>query len=355
MKRYFILGVCLALVASGASYADNAPSDAKTPTSMAYVTSQLDTVQNSFAGNGANKLMTYPTTAGGTPGSRDIVTTLGTPNAAGQYTNTTDNTIATRGAVLAGINAKQDTLTGTSGYAVLGTGTDGVVDEKAIYGAQTQFNTALVETGTLNSAVIAAVNSELIRVNENGVADPNGTLWKLNDALTLLTTGNAGISGGGGNSNQCPDESALLSIMTNLSITTNYGYEDNINTGWKNLRSSEYPQFSVENYGSYYGDDYTMLNDTGLSPGEWKKSGVRGRAICKDLDGDNPDNSPEAFDCYCQITGFDDGTTSCSITSNTLYWLEPFGDYEGECLDKCAIYCTIRSFNTESSYNIILE
>ena len=188
MKRNLLYYGALGMIMSIPAYA-TLETD-QLPTSKAYTDAQLNTVQDAFAGLGENKLMTYPTTAGGTPGSRDIVTTLGTPNASGDYTNTTDTTVATRGAINTGLSNKQDTLHGTSGYAVLGTGTAGTLSEKAIYGTGTQFEDALIETGTLNQAVIDAVNSELTLVNENGQPDSNGTLWKIADSLTLLTIAN---------------------------------------------------------------------------------------------------------------------------------------------------------------------
>lgn len=169
---------------------ESAGTGSHAPTSVNYVEDKLATVQDSFAGLGTNKLMTYPTTAGGTPGSRDIVTTLGTPNATtGIYSNTIDTTVATRGAINTGILIKQNTLHGTQDYVVTGTGTPGTLGEKAIYSAQNQFNDALVETGTVNTAVINAVNSELVQVNENGVQDSNGTLWQIADTLPLVSTG----------------------------------------------------------------------------------------------------------------------------------------------------------------------
>ena len=145
--------------------------DAITPTSRAYTDSVINALQPQFAGLGANKLMTYGTTDGAV-GSRDIVTELGT--------STTANSVPTRGAILAGLNTKQNTINGTAGYVATNTGDAGVLGEKAIYGATTNFADALVEAGTLNTAIINAVNSELIQVAEG---------WRINtaDNLTLLS------------------------------------------------------------------------------------------------------------------------------------------------------------------------
>ena len=144
---------------------------AKTPTSKSYVDSQMNALQPNFAGLGANKLMTYGTTAGAV-GSRDIVTTLGT--------STTANSVPTRGAINTALNTKQPTMNGTAGYVATNTGTPGVLGEKAVYGGVTKMADALVDAQTLNNAVINAVNSELIQVDAG---------WRINtvDNLRFLT------------------------------------------------------------------------------------------------------------------------------------------------------------------------
>ena len=158
------------------------------PTSQSYVDAGVDGLQNKFAGLGANKLMTYPTGTGGTPGSRDIVTTLGTPDATtGVYSNTTDTTIPTTGAVKTGVNAKQNKVNGTADYVMTGTGTAGTVGQKAVYGNTTQFNDALIEVGTVNSAIVDAVNSELTQVDENDTPSATGLFWRVNNVANIVT------------------------------------------------------------------------------------------------------------------------------------------------------------------------
>ena len=150
------------------------------PTSQAYVDDEMSKLQPQFDGLGNSKLMTYGTTDG-TVGSRDIVTTLGD--------STTDTTVPTRGAVNTALNATQYKLNGNAGWVATNTGINGLVGQKPIYDATNNYNTALVDAQTLNNAVINAVNSELIQVDETGEPNANGTLWKLNDAanLTLLS------------------------------------------------------------------------------------------------------------------------------------------------------------------------
>ena len=158
--------------------------DIITPTSKSYTDSKMNSKQPAFSGLGANKLMTYGTTDGAV-GSRDIVTELGT--------STTATTVPTVGAINGGFNTKQYKLNGNAGWVATNTGINGLVGQKPIYDATNNYNTALVDAQTLNNAVINAVNSELIQVDETGTASSSGTLWKLNDAanLTLLNTRDA--------------------------------------------------------------------------------------------------------------------------------------------------------------------
>ena len=160
----------------------------KTPTSQSYVDSRVSALQPQFNGLGADKLMTYGTTDGAV-GSRDIVTELGT--------STTANSVPTMGAILTGLNTKQPMMFGRSGYVVENVGTSGVLQDKPIYSVTNNYENALVDASTLNSAVIDAVNSELIRVDETGEPNANGTLWKLNDVehLTFLNTNGGSMAG----------------------------------------------------------------------------------------------------------------------------------------------------------------
>ena len=110
------------------------------------------------------------------PASREIVLSLGS--------STTSTTIPTGSAISIGLDNKQNKVSGTAGYAMLGTSTAGTVSSKPIYSNTAQFSTALVETGTLNSAVINGVNSEL------SCYDNDCTLWQIN------TTGPTTMVGG---------------------------------------------------------------------------------------------------------------------------------------------------------------
>ena len=132
--------------------------------------------QNKIPGSGADKLMIYDDTDG--ISAKQIVSSLGNDTGATNIPNV--------GAVKAGINGKQDTINGTAGYVMTGTGTAGEVGEKPIYGATTNYSDALVTAETVNTGVINAVNSSLIRVDENGNQSNTGTLWEINTDLIAI-------------------------------------------------------------------------------------------------------------------------------------------------------------------------
>ena len=167
IKRIFI--VISAIFAASAVFADNS-----SVTSKKYVDDLMSGYQGKLPGSGANKLMIYDDETG--IGEKSIEATLG-ENAIG---------VPTVGAVKTGLDGKQDTITGTAGYVMTGTGTAGSVGERAIYDTNTNNMDALVTAGTVNTAVTNAVNGSLIRVDENGDQDPNGTLWEIQDDLVAL-------------------------------------------------------------------------------------------------------------------------------------------------------------------------
>lgn len=140
------------------------------PTSKSYVDTGLNAKQPKFENLGNNKLMLYSNTTDGATLSRDIVTTLGT--------NTSATTVPTRGAIVTGINTKQNTLNGTAGWVVENTGTAGSVKARPVYSTTNNYKTALVEAEDLNQIIIDAVNSELTQV-------ANG--WQINSSVTLPT------------------------------------------------------------------------------------------------------------------------------------------------------------------------
>lgn len=140
-------------------------------TSKKYVDDEMAKLQPQFSGLGNDKLMLYSDTTNGEVTSRDIVTTLGT--------STTADSIPTRGAIVAGLNTKQDILNGPSGYVVANTGISGVVTPKPIYSTTDNYATALVTASDLNQIVTTAVNSELTKLPGIG--------WQINTSVILPT------------------------------------------------------------------------------------------------------------------------------------------------------------------------
>ena len=147
--------------------------DSSSVTSKKYVDDFMAGYQNKIPGSGADKLMIYDDTDG--IGAKQIVSSLGDDTSA---TNIPDV-----GAVKDALDDKQDKFNGTEGYVMTGTGTAGEVGERAIYSASTNYSDALVTAEAVNTAVTNAVNNSLIRVNENGNSDANGTLWQIVDYL----------------------------------------------------------------------------------------------------------------------------------------------------------------------------
>ncbi len=170
IKRIFI--AMTAIFAASAVFADNS-----SVTSKKYVDDLMSGYQGKLPGSGANKLMIYDNSEDGI-GEKAIAATLG--NSASAVS------VPTVGAVKTGLDGVQDTITGTAGYVMTGTGNPGEVGEKPIYSANTNYTDSLVTAETVNSGVINAVNSSLIRVDENGAPSDSGTLWEINTDLLAL-------------------------------------------------------------------------------------------------------------------------------------------------------------------------
>ena len=161
-----------------------------TTTSKQYTDTQIATRQPRFIGdaNGTNKLMLFSGTTDGEILSRDIVNTLGTQDVqTGDYVDTESDAVAIAAAVDSGLRSKQDTLIGGKLTFATYTGAAGITGSKEVYWPTTsQYADGLVSADILNTAVIEAVNSELLQVDENGTPSNSGTLWQLNDNLELL-------------------------------------------------------------------------------------------------------------------------------------------------------------------------
>ena len=131
------------------------------PTSRNYVDNILGGLQDVFTSFGNNTLMLYAT-ADGRLDKQSIQTTLGN--------STSSTAVPTRGAVLTGLNTKQDAISGTANYAVTYGSTAGTFTSTPIYSAYVRPSTALLDAAKVNSAVINAVNNEMVPVQNVGYA-----------------------------------------------------------------------------------------------------------------------------------------------------------------------------------------
>lgn len=147
-------------------------------TTKSYVDTMVDTKQDKLSGTSGYAVM-YTDTDGETD-ELEIVNTLGT--------DTSEETLPTTGAVVTGLNAKQDALTGTPNTVVTYTSTAGqtgstaVYDETSTYSGQTN---ALAEAQHVNAAVTNAFNAH-ITCNEyvSGATTQtpeNCLLWNVNN------------------------------------------------------------------------------------------------------------------------------------------------------------------------------
>ena len=172
IRRIFI--IVTAVMLTSAVFADSS-----SVTSKKYVDDFMTGYQNKIPGSGTNKLMIYDSNESDGINQKAIVSSLG------EDTSATD--VPNVGAVKAGMDGKQDTINGTAGYVMTGMGTNrpGEIGERAIYGTAVYSN-SLVTAETVNTGVTNAVNSSLIRVDENGNPSDNGTLWEINTGLYAL-------------------------------------------------------------------------------------------------------------------------------------------------------------------------
>ena len=147
-----------------------------TVTTRDYVDGLFGGKQTQITQTGTNKLMTFGAGTGAPPGSRDIVSTLGT--------STSAPTVPETGPIVAGMGLKQNQLlSDMANYVVMGTGTAGFVGRKPIYTATNNYDTALVTAGTINTVAAAAANSELTctrHIDGAAQTDANCLLWGIN-------------------------------------------------------------------------------------------------------------------------------------------------------------------------------
>ena len=230
IKRIFI--AMTAIFAVSAVFADNS-----SVTSKKYVDDLMSGYQGKLPGSGANKLMIYDDETG--IGEKSIETTLG-ENA---------TSVPTVSAVKTGLDGKQDTINGTPGYVMTGTGNPGEVGEKPIYSANTNYTDSLVTAETVNTGVINAVNSSLIRVNEQGAPSDSGTLWEIQDDLVAI---NANVPYGY-TELQYVDMNSGSYLLTNIKPSYDGHYEIDFKTTTLNSSSGATTYLGARQAGGDYG------------------------------------------------------------------------------------------------------
>ena len=148
----------------------------KTVTTQGYVDTKVATKQNKLSGTNGYAV-TYGSSAGATD-ERQIVTSLGS--------DTTATTLPTTGAVVSGLNTKQNTINGNNNTVVQYTGTEGSLTSKGVYQASGTYSSqtdSLAEAGHVNTAVTNAFNAH---IDCNTYATPGDTtsdclLWNVNN------------------------------------------------------------------------------------------------------------------------------------------------------------------------------
>ena len=149
----------------------------KTVTTQGYVDTKVATKQDKLTGN-SGYAVTYGSSAG-TTGSRQIVTSLGS--------STTATSLPTTGAVVTGLNNKQNKINGDNNTVVQYTGTAGSLTSKGVYQASGTYSSQtsnLAEAGHVNTAVTNAFNAHITC----GTYDTSGVqtadhclLWNVNN------------------------------------------------------------------------------------------------------------------------------------------------------------------------------
>lgn len=170
-SKILLFGAVVSVLTSGAF----AATTTQTVTTQGYVDNAVATKQNKLSGT-SGYAVTYGSSAGATD-ERQIVTSLGS--------DTTATTLPTTGAVVSGLNAKQNTLNGAANTVITYTGTAGGTSSKGVYNASNSYSSQtdnLAEAGHVNTAVANAFNAHLTcnRYATPGDSTSDCLLWDVN-------------------------------------------------------------------------------------------------------------------------------------------------------------------------------
>lgn len=271
-----------------------------------YTDSELLTRQANFAASATDKLILFSGSTNGAVGERAVVTSLGTPNStSGLYSGTdlSSTEVPINSAVNTGVNRKQATVNGTANYvAMYDSNAHMTGGSKGIYNASslTDLDT-LVEADTLNSAIVDAVNSELIQVGLDGQPSSSGVLWKLNTVGNLSLLG-AAASGG-------YDMSLLTTPggdYCNKSLDAEDMYSDGCNsTTYNNLSYGDWAiPFTVNNE-TVYVTGTSACSSVGGTAGEVSENQSTIDDEYASQRSAAPTSSPAGKYCHCKVTGVD--------------------------------------------------
>ena len=192
MKTRIIVSIIGGVMPVIGAYATGATPETAIPTSLSYVTGGLNTKQAIMPAKDSDKIVTYGATAGAM-GERAIITDpddVVTGETGVMAVNATEGIIA----------AKQNkVLNIPSSNAVTSCG-DECLSSRHIYANANgkRLGDGLIDAQTVNTAAVAAINSKFTQINENGIADSNGQLWRINVVsapLMVSTTLDARING----------------------------------------------------------------------------------------------------------------------------------------------------------------
>lgn len=161
-------------------------------TSQKYVDDALAGKQAILTAKTNDTIVTYPRTGGQAATVHEIKEEMGT--------STSDTGIPTAITLESAMDEKIERVINLPNTNVMTYGDYGYMPASTpIYDSSVNaYNNALVRASTLNSAVATAARAKFTRVDENGDADANGTLWQINTVaptLTITTTLDATVGG----------------------------------------------------------------------------------------------------------------------------------------------------------------
>ena len=135
-----------------AVFAGDAMAESGSMTTQGYVDTLFGTKMDKLPAKNTDTLLIINSNAG-----KAIVDALGT--------NASADTVPTNGAVVGGLNTKQDIVNGDSGNVMMNTGVADQVTQRPIYSSTNNYANAFVTAETVNNAAAAAANNEFMCIS----------------------------------------------------------------------------------------------------------------------------------------------------------------------------------------------